>query len=277
MKPIYFQEFVASEEKRREAWARAFSGRAGWVGREPNAGHMGVARLVAQGKAASVITQNVDGLHQAAGSRNVVELHGTLDRVVYQSPDEINSDRMGVYALNLTENAAFEAQEDPSTPMQRSGSYVAVDMIFHIEMQLTALSAVWAGGSWYLLRLNVTPPLPSADSLVALLESRGDLVLIAAEPGLDETRVAVYGGSYGGYMVLATSARYSDKLSAAVDIVGISNFVTFLEQTKPYRQDLRRAEYGDERDPDMRAVFEQINPTARAELGATGRSLAERF
>jgi len=78
MKPIYFQEFVASEERRREAWERAFSGRAGWVGREPNAGHHAVARLVAQGKASSVITQNVDNLHQASGvpPEKVIELHG---------------------------------------------------------------------------------------------------------------------------------------------------------------------------------------------------------
>ncbi len=78
MKPIYFQDFVASEERRREAWARAFGGRAGWVGREPNAGHMAVARLVAQGKATSVITQNVDNLHQASGvpADRVIELHG---------------------------------------------------------------------------------------------------------------------------------------------------------------------------------------------------------
>jgi len=78
MKPIYFQDFVASEERRREAWDRAFSGRAGWVGREPNAGHMGVARLIAQGKASSVITQNVDNLHQASGvpADQVIELHG---------------------------------------------------------------------------------------------------------------------------------------------------------------------------------------------------------
>ena len=78
MKPIYFQDFVASEERRREAWERAFGGRAGWVGREPNAGHMGVARLVAQGKASAVITQNVDNLHQASGvpADRVIELHG---------------------------------------------------------------------------------------------------------------------------------------------------------------------------------------------------------
>jgi dipeptidyl aminopeptidase/acylaminoacyl peptidase len=83
---------------------------------------------------------------------------------------------------------------------------------------------------------------------------------IAAEPGLDESRVAVYGGSYGGYMVLASAVHYGDRLRAAVDIVGISNFVTFLENTQSYRRDLRRAEYGDERDPEMRAFLEKISP-----------------
>src|SRR3954468_22227456 len=58
MKPIYFQDFVSSPEKRREAWERAFTGRAGWTGREPNAGHHAVARLVESGKVTAVITQN---------------------------------------------------------------------------------------------------------------------------------------------------------------------------------------------------------------------------
>ncbi|HEY2710286.1 MAG TPA: Sir2 family NAD-dependent protein deacetylase [Caulobacteraceae bacterium] len=78
MSPIYFQEFVGSEEKRREAWDRAFSGRAGWTGKQPNAGHYAVARLVSSGKARAVITQNVDNLHQDAGvpAGQVIELHG---------------------------------------------------------------------------------------------------------------------------------------------------------------------------------------------------------
>jgi dipeptidyl aminopeptidase/acylaminoacyl peptidase len=83
---------------------------------------------------------------------------------------------------------------------------------------------------------------------------------IDAEPTLDAGRVAVFGGSYGGYMVLASSVHYSDRLKAAVDIVGISNFVTFLENTEDYRRDLRRAEYGDERIPEMRAHLEAISP-----------------
>jgi NAD-dependent deacetylase len=78
MKPIYFQYFVSDEARRREAWERAFAGRAGWTGREPNAGHHAVARLVASGKASSVITQNVDNLHQNSGvpAEKVIELHG---------------------------------------------------------------------------------------------------------------------------------------------------------------------------------------------------------
>ncbi len=83
---------------------------------------------------------------------------------------------------------------------------------------------------------------------------------IATQDDLDASRVAVYGGSYGGYMALASAVHYSDRLAAAVDVVGISNFVTFLENTEDYRRDLRRAEYGDERDPAMRAHLRKISP-----------------
>jgi NAD-dependent deacetylase len=78
MKPITFQEFVGDEDKRREAWSRAFTGKAGWTGREPNAGHYALARLAAQGRLSSIITQNVDNLHQDSGTPadRVIELHG---------------------------------------------------------------------------------------------------------------------------------------------------------------------------------------------------------
>lgn len=88
---------------------------------------------------------------------------------------------------------------------------------------------------------------------------------IESQPDLDQDRVAVFGGSYGGYMVLASAVHYSDRLKAAVDIVGISSFVTFLENTQDYRRDLRRVEYGDERDPDMRAHLEKISPLNNVE------------
>ncbi len=83
---------------------------------------------------------------------------------------------------------------------------------------------------------------------------------VGTRPELDADRVAVMGGSYGGYMVLAALVHYSDRLRAGVDNVGISNFVTFLENTKEYRRDLRRVEYGDERDTKMRAHLEAISP-----------------
>jgi len=83
---------------------------------------------------------------------------------------------------------------------------------------------------------------------------------IAQQPRLDQNRVAVFGASYGGYIALASAVHYSDRLRAAVDRVGISNFVTFLENTQDYRRELRRIEYGDERDPEMRAFLERISP-----------------
>ena len=83
---------------------------------------------------------------------------------------------------------------------------------------------------------------------------------IETRPDLDASRVAVFGGSYGGYMVLASAVHFSDRLKAAIDVVGISSFVTFLENTQDYRRDLRRVEYGDERDPAMRAHLEKISP-----------------
>ncbi len=84
---------------------------------------------------------------------------------------------------------------------------------------------------------------------------------IAKQPELDASRVAVYGGSYGGYMVLASMVHYSDRLACGIDVVGISNFVTFLKNTEDYRKDLRRVEYGDERIPEMNAFLEKISPS----------------
>ncbi|MDJ0734892.1 MAG: S9 family peptidase [Nostocaceae cyanobacterium] len=87
---------------------------------------------------------------------------------------------------------------------------------------------------------------------------------IATQPNLDKDRILVTGGSYGGYMSLAVATKYSDKIRAAIDIVGISNFVTFLEKTEGYRRDLRRVEYGDERDPKMREFLLKISPVNNA-------------
>ncbi len=87
---------------------------------------------------------------------------------------------------------------------------------------------------------------------------------MVTEPRLDARRVMVQGGSYGGYMVLASLVHYSDRLRGGIDVVGISDFVSFLNNTESYRRDLRRSEYGDERDPQVRAVLEKISPLANA-------------
>jgi dipeptidyl aminopeptidase/acylaminoacyl peptidase len=83
---------------------------------------------------------------------------------------------------------------------------------------------------------------------------------LATDASVDKNRIAVTGGSYGGYMTLASMTFYSDRLRAGAESVGISNFVTFLKNTNPYRVDLRRVEYGDERDPKMAAFLQKISP-----------------
>ena len=83
---------------------------------------------------------------------------------------------------------------------------------------------------------------------------------IRKDAALDGERIAVMGGSYGGYMTLASMVHFSDRLRCGVDVVGISSFITFLKNTQDYRRDLRRVEYGDERDPAMAAHLDKISP-----------------
>jgi dipeptidyl aminopeptidase/acylaminoacyl peptidase len=92
-------------------------------------------------------------------------------------------------------------------------------------------------------------------SLLDWLKTRDDL---------DADRIMVMGGSYGGHMTLATSTYYADHIRCAIDIVGQSNLATFLDHTSEYRKDLRRVEYGDERDPKMRAFLNRTAPLTNA-------------
>ena len=91
------------------------------------------------------------------------------------------------------------------------------------------------------------------------------LVWIAQQKGFDGKHVVVAGGSYGGYLSLATLVNYSDRLRGGVDVSGIADFVSFLTNTAPYRQDQRRAEYGDERDLEMRSFLRRISPLTNAD------------
>lgn len=87
---------------------------------------------------------------------------------------------------------------------------------------------------------------------------------IAADARLDAKKVMATGASYGGYMTYAVAAMYPDRIRAAFAGAAISNFVTFLENTEPGRQQDRRAEYGDERDPKMRAFLASASPVTHA-------------
>jgi dipeptidyl aminopeptidase/acylaminoacyl peptidase len=134
---------------------------------------------------------------------------------------------------------------------------------FAVEQGIAVLAPNVRGssgyGKTYLSLDNAMQREESVKDIGALLD------WIKQQPELDSERVSVMGGSYGGYMVLASLVNFPDRIRAGVDIVGIGNFITFLERTQPYRQDLRRAEYGDERIPEMRAFFEKINPTSRVD------------
>ena len=87
---------------------------------------------------------------------------------------------------------------------------------------------------------------------------------VKTQPDLDPNKIFISGSSYGGHMTYAVSYLYADKIALSMPIVGITNLVTFLENTSPYRRDLRRVEYGDERDPKMRAYLERIAPINHA-------------
>lgn len=108
----------------------------------------------------------------------------------------------------------------------------------------------------------------AADNGIAREQAYGDigalLDWLATRPDLDPARVMVMGGSYGGHMTLVSAYRYANRICCAVDVVGISHLGTFLENTSPYRRDLRRVEYGDERDPATRAFMDRTAPLNNA-------------
>jgi dipeptidyl aminopeptidase/acylaminoacyl peptidase len=87
---------------------------------------------------------------------------------------------------------------------------------------------------------------------------------IATRPELDKNRVMLLGVSSGGWLALEAGIAYNDRIRGIVEGAGITNFVSFLEHTEPGRQDNRRQEYGDERDPDMRAFLTSLSPVTRA-------------
>jgi dipeptidyl aminopeptidase/acylaminoacyl peptidase len=166
----------------------------------------------------------------------------------------VPTDRPGPFPVLVQMHGGPEGQERPS--------FVAETQAFVNELGIAVVKPNVRGSTGYgkafQMLDNGLKREDSVKDIGALLD------WIATQPRFDAKRVMVYGGSYGGFMTLASLVAHNDRLAGGVDVVGISNFITFLSNTRGYRQDLRRAEYGDERDPAVRAFFERISPLNNA-------------
>ena len=141
---------------------------------------------------------------------------------------------------------------------QSSASFLGANNYYTNEMGIALIFPNVRGssgfGKTYIAKDNGFLREDSVKDIGALLD------WIALQPELDKDRVMIMGGSYGGYMTLATAFHFADRIRCSVDIVGISNFNTFLKNTEEYRRDLRRVEYGDERNEKMHAFLDKIAP-----------------
>jgi NAD-dependent deacetylase len=190
MKPIQFQDFVNSEEKRRESWTRAFQGRAGWSGREPNAGHFALARLWESGRLSAIITQNVDNLHQASGIApdKVIELHGNasyatclacserheLDELksLYEATGDLPACRLCSGIVN-TATISF-GQSMPEEPMRRAEEEtLSCDLFLVLGSSLT----VWPAAGFPLQARRSGARLVIVNREPTPLDDMADLVL----------------------------------------------------------------------------------------------------
>ncbi|RZA20811.1 MAG: S9 family peptidase [Lysobacteraceae bacterium] len=162
--------------------------------------------------------------------------------------------RNGKYPVVINIHGGPEGQSLPT--FSSTAQYLANEL--GVAMLVPNVRGSTGYGKTYLSLDNADKREDSVKDIGALLD------WIATQPELDASRVGVMGGSYGGYMVLSSLTHYSDRIRAGVDVVGISHFGTFLKNTESYRRDLRRVEYGDERDPAMAAVFERISPLNNA-------------
>lgn len=179
MKPIMFQAFVTSDDARREAWRRVFSGAAGWTGAAPNAGHRAVARLVASGKATLVVTQNVDNLHQDSGvpEERLIELHGNASYAKCLSCGS----RSELEPLR----EPFLATEEPPTCRWCGGLLKTATISFGQAMPEPAMARAQAEAEACDLCLVLGSSLvvyPAAGVPLLAHESGADLVIVNREP-----------------------------------------------------------------------------------------------
>ncbi|MBT2745218.1 MULTISPECIES: prolyl oligopeptidase family serine peptidase [unclassified Lysobacter] len=170
----------------------------------------------------------------------------------YYKPAQVPAGKKLPVVINI--HGGPEGQSQPS--FNATAQFLANEL--GVAMLVPNVRGSSGYGRTYLSLDNAEKREDSVKDIGALLDWVGQ------QPELDAQRVGVYGGSYGGYMVLASLTHYSDRIRAGVDVVGISDFTTFLNNTESYRRDLRRAEYGDERIPRMKAVFDRISPLKNA-------------
>ena len=170
----------------------------------------------------------------------------------YYRPTNVPAGRKLPVVINI--HGGPEAQSQPT--FNPTAQFMANEM--GVAMLVPNVRGSSGYGKTFLSLDNAHRREDSVKDIGALLD------WIARQPELDSTRVGVAGGSYGGYMVLASLMHYSDRIRAGIDVVGISHFGTFLKNTESYRRDLRRVEYGDERDPKMAETFERISPLNHA-------------
>jgi NAD-dependent SIR2 family protein deacetylase len=171
--PMTYQQFTGSTQARQRYWARSHLGRRVITGAEPNAGHTAVAQLQQQGLVTAVVTQNVDGLHQAAGSTGVLELHGALARVVCLSCQELTAR----HELDVRLTAVNPTWERRSLPVKPDGD---VDL-----EEVSGFQVVGCGRCGGLLKPDVvffgeTVPRERVDRALALVAAASCLLVLGS-------------------------------------------------------------------------------------------------
>jgi NAD-dependent SIR2 family protein deacetylase len=174
--PMTYGEFVGSEKGRRRYWARSHLGWRTIARANPNDGHLAVATLRAQGYFSAVITQNVDGLHQAAGTPGVVELHGSLDRVVCLDCRRTSS-REDLDSRLRSANPAFEGE---ATQINPDGDVELADEVVR-GFQLVACADCRSG----ILKPDVVffgenVPRPRVEQCYRLVDEAGALLVLGS-------------------------------------------------------------------------------------------------
>jgi NAD-dependent SIR2 family protein deacetylase len=174
--PMTYQTFVRDPRGRHRYWARSFVGWRQIAAARPNDGHRAVAELQRAGLLGGVITQNVDGLHQAAGARDVVELHGGLDRTICLGCGDV-ADRAALDERLRAANPGFGPHVDQVNP---DGDAELPDELLDGFAMVDC--AACGGGPLKpdVVFFGETVPRPRVDTCFALLEAAGSLLVLGS-------------------------------------------------------------------------------------------------